>query len=1030
MNILRDELKKSRNGGYEVIIYLADDQTEFAEELGKGGPDSETKASIINYVKKKYPNLKVTVAKVVLGGVVLGTIPLAGGAAHAAAAGPNDIDKASGFAKDAIVRLVESGTIQGDQTGAFNPKGTMTRDAFTSMIVKALVKDADLVNPDTPTFKDVPKTHWAYKYIETAVAKGLITGTGDGTFSPTGDITREQLATIFVRSLGLTADDIKGQADSLKFADKDAISSFARDSVAFAVNNGLLTGINESTFNGKGAATREQVAVVVDRYVTNVDKLQEAADKVKNTVVAEFASKAVGAKKVQVTFDKAIDTTKATFTIKNPTGGTVTIADTAFADDKKSATLTLASSIVAGEYTVSVGGIQDTALTTKFTGEAEKIADIKFTSDKAVQDRSVANNLAVTTQFKITNQYGEDITKAKQSSLSFTASKGTLTLPSTGVIKLAHASDDFSVGETVVVTALDTDSTKFASATLTVAVPSKVAEVTVDKLYNDDNDTLDVGDTAADYQLVFTAKDQYGMEITDPSYFKQDVIVGVSNPSVVNVAYDNSTPTKLPDVKWDSSLDKLVLALDEPASGKMTAGTSKITVISNSTGKSAAFDITVKDAVKADTISLSTPTLATANASFAVPFSATDLDGNDLTGVDSLNSGFTSITLSDGVTKLGNGIAFAKNLSTGKTELQVKGIPAGTYTLTAITSTNKVATVKFTVEAATKATEIGSVKDLTKTMAVGATNEFDFDNITVLDQYDNAISPSFGSSDGQYQITVVPEAGVEYQTSAGVISPTIVSGGIIKSNTKGTADLVLQLQQKSGTTWNDVGSPFSVAIKSVAQADIKSYEMSDFGTLLDSNEGTHTANHDLAVAVNGVLSDGSKVVVPKTYYTVTTSNDNLTYSDTTNKLTSNITTGYDDNGKQTQTVFVTVKATGDTLEKTVTISNKPSTVTKLELIDGTKANKENDTQVSISLTDFGTLTGADNTAKLASLVGDVVKATDQYGVQVAVSDYKITPSGFDSDTTNIDDLDANSTFYVTAVKGSVKQVFQVAISGS
>ncbi|MFB9326771.1 S-layer homology domain-containing protein [Paenibacillus aurantiacus] len=497
MNILRDELKKSRNGGYEVIIYLADDQTEFAEELGKGGPDSETKASIINYVKNKYPNLKVTVAKVVLGGVVLGTIPLAGGAAHAAAAGPKDIDKASGFAKEAIVRLVESGTIQGDQTGAFNPKGTMTRDAFTSMIVKALVKDADLANPDTPTFKDVPKTHWAYKYIETAVAKGLITGTGDGTFGPTGEITREQLATILVRSLGLSADDIKGQGDTLKFADKDAISSFARDSVAFAVNNGLLTGINESTFNGKGAATREQVAVVVDRYVTNVDKLQTAADTIKNT---SFKAEASDTNTIKLSFTTAVDTFAATdLTVKDKDGKDVKVTKVTLSDDKKTATVSTDALTSGASYTVTV---TKDAVKGSATVVAPKAAEFKATPTGAK---------------KIEVKFGAAI---DPSAVTFTIKKGTQTV---SVADKTVSADKTTVVLETTTKLTEGDYTVTATGAATADLTSKftAANEKVDKieflsdvaalvdLPSPDADT-DIDDIAIPYQVL----NQYGENIT------------------------------------------------------------------------------------------------------------------------------------------------------------------------------------------------------------------------------------------------------------------------------------------------------------------------------------------------------------------------------------------------------------------------------------------------------------------------------------------------------------------------------------
>lgn len=53
---------------------------------------------------------------------------------------------------------------------------------------------------DTKTFKDVPKTHWAFESIEKAAADGVMCGTGDGLFSPEGALTVAQFLTVMVRS--------------------------------------------------------------------------------------------------------------------------------------------------------------------------------------------------------------------------------------------------------------------------------------------------------------------------------------------------------------------------------------------------------------------------------------------------------------------------------------------------------------------------------------------------------------------------------------------------------------------------------------------------------------------------------------------------------------------------------------------------------------------------------------------------------------------------------------------------------------
>ena len=48
------------------------------------------------------------------------------------------------------------------------------------------------------TFTDVPKTHWAYKYIDKVSDAGIMNGIGDGKFAPDEPLTRAQICKILV----------------------------------------------------------------------------------------------------------------------------------------------------------------------------------------------------------------------------------------------------------------------------------------------------------------------------------------------------------------------------------------------------------------------------------------------------------------------------------------------------------------------------------------------------------------------------------------------------------------------------------------------------------------------------------------------------------------------------------------------------------------------------------------------------------------------------------------------------------------
>lgn len=76
----KHELVQKENGEYEILIFLDDDMTEFANELGRGSGESKDFVSSVKvFIKEKYPKVRVSVVKIVIGGLAITSIPLLGG---------------------------------------------------------------------------------------------------------------------------------------------------------------------------------------------------------------------------------------------------------------------------------------------------------------------------------------------------------------------------------------------------------------------------------------------------------------------------------------------------------------------------------------------------------------------------------------------------------------------------------------------------------------------------------------------------------------------------------------------------------------------------------------------------------------------------------------------------------------------------------------------------------------------------------------------------------------------------------------
>ena len=168
------------------------------------------------------------------------------------------------WAKEGICFVIENGLMVGTTSTTFAPKDTLTR----AMLVTVLYRMAGSPAVNAPSgFTDVDDGQWYSDAIAWAAANGIVNGVGGNKFAPSEPVTREQLAAIFFRYAKAEAPE----ADVLSgYPDAEAISTYARDAMAWAVSTGLVTGSKEADgtyLAPQGLAAREQAAAILMRYV-------------------------------------------------------------------------------------------------------------------------------------------------------------------------------------------------------------------------------------------------------------------------------------------------------------------------------------------------------------------------------------------------------------------------------------------------------------------------------------------------------------------------------------------------------------------------------------------------------------------------------------------------------------------------------------------------------------------------------------------------------------------------------------------
>ena len=157
-------------------------------------------------------------------------------------------------------------------------------------------------------FTDVPGSYWAYTEIAWAYGKGLMNGKTDTAFQPDGTMTRQQVWMILARLSGASPANmaeaktwamrngisdgsdpgaavtrqqlvtllyryaenmgysVEGKANLSNYPDAGAISSYAVETMAWAVGNNVVSGTNEGYLNPGVTATRAHFAVILWRF--------------------------------------------------------------------------------------------------------------------------------------------------------------------------------------------------------------------------------------------------------------------------------------------------------------------------------------------------------------------------------------------------------------------------------------------------------------------------------------------------------------------------------------------------------------------------------------------------------------------------------------------------------------------------------------------------------------------------------------------------------------------------------------------
>ena len=169
---------------------------------------------------------------------------------------------------------IDHGYIAGTSAATVTPDGECTRAMIVSILYRvqgepAKVNGYELKKLAAP-FDDVERGRWYTDAIWWAKLTGVVSGMSPSTFAPDDPITRAQLAVILYNYTKQFAPESLTETGSLAgFPDAGSVPSWARTAMAWAVGNGLISGVGEngvSYLRPEGCATRAQVATILMNY--------------------------------------------------------------------------------------------------------------------------------------------------------------------------------------------------------------------------------------------------------------------------------------------------------------------------------------------------------------------------------------------------------------------------------------------------------------------------------------------------------------------------------------------------------------------------------------------------------------------------------------------------------------------------------------------------------------------------------------------------------------------------------------------
>lgn len=164
--------------------------------------------------------------------------------------------------------MIELGVIKGFADGKIYPKAEVNRGDFAAFLARTMK-----LKPEVPDFKDINPSSAIAGEIGAIQRTGIMKGTLNGEFLPVKLMSREEMAVTAARAIDYLKIQVNGTditlTDQADFVSAEGLLA-AKKVFASGIMNGTVVDATRTTvtFDPSGLSTRDQVAAVLNRFLT------------------------------------------------------------------------------------------------------------------------------------------------------------------------------------------------------------------------------------------------------------------------------------------------------------------------------------------------------------------------------------------------------------------------------------------------------------------------------------------------------------------------------------------------------------------------------------------------------------------------------------------------------------------------------------------------------------------------------------------------------------------------------------------